>query len=371
MTLASGLAWTMLATLVVYVLLAGADFGGGVWDLFAGGPRASRQREAIAHAIGPVWEANHVWMIVVVVLLFTAFPPAFAVIMTALHIPVALMLVGIVLRGSSFVFRKVGPETETRASAWQRVFAVSSLVTPVMIGVVLGTISTPVLGWEEGVVTGGFVRPWLRPFPWAVGAFTLALFAFLAATYLTVEVRHLEALADDFRRRALAAGLAVALTGALTAVLSVEAAPGLADHLARSLPGRGMLAAGALGLAGSLLAVARRSFRLGRLLAAAVATLVLVGWGVGQHPWLVAGALTVTDAAAPPVTLRLVAWILGGGAVILVPAFAYLYLTFKGELLLPGRRGGPTGPGIRETLDGAGRLAERRGPHRPPPEPPP
>jgi cytochrome d ubiquinol oxidase subunit II len=336
-SLAGGLAATILVSLIVYVLLAGADFGGGAWDLLARGPRAARQREAVAHAIGPIWEANHVWMIVAIVLLFTAFPPAFAVIMTALHVPVTLMLVGIVLRGSAFAFRKVGPDDDPGASRWQLVFAVSSVLTPVMIGVVLGTISTPVLGYRDGVVTGGFFDPWMRPFPWTVGLMTVSLFAFLAAVYLTVEVAGDPPLADDFRRRGLGAGAAVAVSALAAAALAPGAAPDLAAHLLASGLGRAIMILAALSLAGSLAALALRAWRAARLGAAGTAVLVLLGWGSGQHPWLVAGAVGIQEAAAPRVTLLLVAWILGLGSLVLVPAFAYLYLTFKGRVLVPRR----------------------------------
>lgn len=332
----------ILVVLVIYVLLGGADFGGGVWDLLAAGPRASRQRETIAHAIGPVWEANHVWMIVAVVLLFTAFPAAFAAIMTGLHIPISLMLVGIVLRGSSFVFRKVDDATdEGVASNWQLVFAVSSLITPVMIGVVLGTLSTPALDYRDGIVHGGFVDPWLRPFPWAVGAFTLALFAWLAASYLTMESDD-AALREDFRRRALGSGVAVALTGTAAALLWERAAPGSVGHLTGSFWGLVDVEAGAALWGVAMVAMWRRRWRGARIAAVLTAVLVLVGWGAGQYPWLIPGGLTIQDAAAPEVTLRLVSWVLLVGFVLLVPAFTYLYLTFKGSILLP-RAGVPWG----------------------------
>jgi cytochrome d ubiquinol oxidase subunit II len=106
-----------------YVLTAGADFGGGVWDLLSRGPRATAQREAIARAIAPIWEVNHIWMIFVVVLLFTVFPDAFALVSVALHIPLVLVLVGIVLRGSAFVFRAYGMQPNEARERWGRVFA--------------------------------------------------------------------------------------------------------------------------------------------------------------------------------------------------------------------------------------------------------
>ena len=336
MTMEPLIAGAILACLVIYALLGGADFGGGVWDLLASGPRAKAQRETIAGAIGPIWEANHVWMIIAVVLLFTAFPPAFSTIMTALHIPVTLMLVGIVLRGSSFVFRKMAPDAEGDTSTWQLVFAGSSIVTPVMLGVVLGTISTRAIGYEDGVVTGGFVRPWLAPFPWVVGGLALALFAFLAAVYLTLETDD-PGLRGDFRRRAYWSAAAVALLGAIALSLAPTAAPDLAGRLEGRFSGVALLAGGGAALAAAVAALRAGRYASARVLAVALVTAVIAGWGLGMEPWLVAGALTIPDSAAPPVTLRLVAGVLALGTVLLVPAFAYLYLTFKREVLLPRR----------------------------------
>lgn len=334
MSLELVVAGAILLCLVIYALLGGADFGGGLWDLLASGPRAEAQRKTIAGAIGPIWEANHVWMIIAVVLLFTAFPPAFSTIMTALHLPVTLMLVGIVLRGSSFVFRKMTPEGEGDSSTWQLVFAGSSIVTPVMLGVVLGAISTRAIGYEDGTVTGGFVRPWLAPFPWVVGGLALALFAFLAAVYLTLETED-PGLREDFRVRGLWSGAAVALLGVAALVLAPEAAPDLAGRLEGRLSGLGLLAAGGIALGAALLALRARRFRAARALTVALVVAVICGWGLGMDPWLVAGALTIQESAAPPVTLRLVTGVLVAGAVLLVPAFAYLYLTFKRDVLLP------------------------------------
>jgi cytochrome d ubiquinol oxidase subunit II len=152
MTLADLLAGIILIALNAYVLLGGADFGGGVWDLLARGPRKARQRELIAHAIGPVWEANHVWLILAVVLLFTCFPAAFARLAIALHVPLTLVLIGIVLRGSAFTFRSYGGEQE-QEKYWGRVFAVASLVTPVLLGVAVGAVASGAVG-EGGPGTG-------------------------------------------------------------------------------------------------------------------------------------------------------------------------------------------------------------------------
>ena len=179
----------ILLSLILYALLGGADFGGGMWDLVATGPRATAQRKAIAAAIGPIWEANHVWLILVIVLLFTAFPRGFSAMMTALNIPLTAMLIGIVLRGAAFTFRKYGSQTDLVQWRWSTVFGAASFFTPLCQGMTLGALATGRIRVENGQVTSGFLAGWLTPFALACGIFALSLFAFLAATYLTVETK--------------------------------------------------------------------------------------------------------------------------------------------------------------------------------------
>ena len=186
MPLETIIAGVMIASLVLYALLGGADYGGGVWDLFAFGPRAREQRALIADAISPVWEANHVWLILVIVVLFTAFPPAFAAIATALHIPITLLLMGIVLRGTAFTFRTYDVQRDDVQRRWSLIFSIASIITPVLLGTILGAIASGTIRVKNGSVTSGFFNSWLEPFPFAVGFFALALFAFLAAVYLTL-----------------------------------------------------------------------------------------------------------------------------------------------------------------------------------------
>ena len=216
MSLAESLAATILVSLTAYALLAGADFGGGVWDLVASGPRKEQQRRLVAQAIAPVWEANHVWLILAIVMLFTCFPAAFARLAIALHVPLTLMLIGIVLRGSTFMFQSYG-------GGGRRVVAYASLVTPVLLGVAVGAIASGATSVPAGVTfVEGYVRPWLTAFALAIGLFALACFAFLAAVYLTVEARDRE-LQEDFRRRALVAGIIVAANAGVGLLLSPQA----------------------------------------------------------------------------------------------------------------------------------------------------
>lgn len=332
MHIADVTAWTMLAALAAYVVLGGADFGAGVWDLLASGPRRARQRELIAHAIGPIWETNHVWLIVVVVLLFTAFPPAFSAIMTALHIPITLMLLGVVMRGSAFAFRSYGPPGAPR-DRWGRVFSVSSTLAPALLGVTLATCASGALRFDaSGAFTGSYFTPWLRPFPWCAGLFTLALVAHLAAVCLCVEAEGARdaALTSDFRVRAIASGVCAGALAMLTWILA-----GLtgADVLARGLAGGagaiGVQVGAALSALACLAALWRRRYRIARVCAAALAVLVVVGYGVATFPYLVVPDITIAQAAAPPVTHRALLVTLAVGTLILAPSLALLYRVFR------------------------------------------
>ena len=327
MTTPELVAGLMLAALVLYALLAGADFGGGVWDLLASGPRAQAQRDSIAGAIAPMWEANHVWLILIVVMLFTGFPTAYAVASTALHLPLTLMLFGVVLRGSAFVFRQYGPKVATQHRRWGRVFALASVWTPIFLGVTLGAITSGDIRVADGRATTGFFT-WVGVFPFAVGGFTLCLFAFLAAVYLTNEVRD-AALRDDFRRRALAAGVAV---GVMAALAALTAGPGTL-HFREALLGSWwswplQLATGGAAL-GAFVALWRRRYPWARACAIAQVTLILGGWAAAQRPYLIAPDVTLASAAAPAGTLRLLLIALALGAGVLFPSLYFLFKVFK------------------------------------------
>jgi len=320
----------LLVALTFYALLGGADFGAGVWDLLAFGPRRQAQRALIANAIGPIWEANHVWLILVIVILFNAFPPAFAALSTALYLPLTLMLMGIVLRGAAFIFRSYAAPTDDVRRWWGRIFASASIVTPIMLGVCIGAISTGRIRVENGIVTSDFVAPWFALFPLSVGGLALVIFAFLAAVYLTVEADE-PAVRDDFRLRALLAAVAVGVAALGVFLLSVEGAPRIRAGLIDSpwaWPLQIVTAVCALGALGSLWV---RRFYLARAFAAAQVVLILWGWGAAQFPYLIPPDITLQNAAAPAVTLRLLLIFLMAGAVILFPSFYLLFHIFKGE----------------------------------------
>jgi len=314
--------------LALYFLFGGADFGGGVWDLLASGPRAAAQRRAIAAAIGPVWEANHVWLILVVVILFTGFPPAFAAISVALHVPLTLFLIGVVLRGSAFAFRSLDMSGHRGQQRYGLVFSMASTIAPVLLGTIVGALVSGNIRVQGGIVASGFFAPWLAPFPLAVGVFALALCALLAATYLTVETSD-PALREDFRRRALAAAVAVGVAALVAFVLAGDGAPRVRAALAArrwSWPFR--LLTGAAALA-AIAALATRRFRLARVAVAAQTVLILFGWALAQYPYLVVPDVTVQSAAASARTQRLLLIALGAGLPVLVPSLVLLFRVFK------------------------------------------
>jgi cytochrome d ubiquinol oxidase subunit II len=330
---ADACAGLILVAVIAYAVLGGADYGGGVLDLFARGPRAARQRAAIAKSMGPVWEANHVWLVFVLVGLFTAFPTAFEGVAIAMFLPLLLALVGIVARGIAFAFRGYGEPDLAAYARFSRVFGVSSVVTPFLFGTVAGGLAAAGrddIAYRGGEVdTGGVLALWTDPFPLVCGGLALAACAFLAATFLTVDMRRIEEdqLVEDFRRRALVAG---AVAGAASLV-ALPVAAGSADRLYDGLTGEALplVVAGALAGGGSMAAMWWRRFAPARMLAAAAVVAVVAGWGIAQHPVLVGPDLTVQSAAATsPMLGAFIATALAG-LVLMAPALYLLFVTFR------------------------------------------
>lgn len=324
MTLALVTAAVMIAALAAYALTGGADYGAGVLELFASGPRKSAQREVIEQAIAPIWEANHVWLILIVVLLFVGFPAAFAELSIKLHIPLTVMLVGLVLRGSGFVFRSYDPQPARGSERWGTIFAASSLLTPLALGVSLGAAISGRLS-----ATTGFVSAWLAPFPLLVGGAVLSLFVLTAAVYLTHETSD-AALQDDFRRRALVAAL---LSGGLAWAAIISGRSG-APHIyavlieARWAIGFQLLTATA---AGALLAsLWLRRYRAARWLVMLLNALVIAGLGRAQYPYILYPTHPIAQSA-PASVLGPVLAVLGIGTLALVPSLYKLYALFKSQ----------------------------------------
>ena len=320
----------ILLALILYSLMGGADFGGGIWDLLAVGPRASRQRSAIADAIGPIWEANHVWLILVVVLLFTGFPIGFAAMMTALNIPITAMLVCIVLRGSAFIFGKYDSKSDAVQRRWSRVFGLSSILTPFIQGMTLGALATGQIRVVDGKVVTGFFAGWWTLFAFGCGLFAIGLFAFLAAVYLTLDTKNQRDLQNDFRLRALWCGVALAPIAFGVFLTSKQGAPEMFYGLTRWWPHM-LLAWTSFFALGALLSLWLRWFVLARFAAIGQVTLILVGWSLAQYPHLITPDVTIDSAHAPEITLRLLVVALGLGVIVLMPSLIFLFRIFKGK----------------------------------------
>ncbi|MFF9408059.1 cytochrome d ubiquinol oxidase subunit II [Streptomyces anandii] len=313
--------------LTCYALFAGADFGAGVWDLLAGGAaRGARQRWVIEHAIGPIWEANHVWLIFVIVMLWACFSPVFAAVMSTLYLPLTLAALGIIARGAAFAFRKASTEL------WQQrlfgaCFAVSSLVTPFFLGAVAGGVASGRV--PAGLAEGNVLTSWLNPTSVLGGVLAVLTCAHLAAVYLCADAaRESDAeLARSFARRAVVTGVAsgaVALAG--TAVLHADA-PELFHGLThRALP---LVVLSAVSGVTGLGLLITRHYLAARAAAALAVAAILWSWGAAQYPAMLVGSLTAGQAASQPAVLSACLVSLACGAVLLVPALWLLYGTFQ------------------------------------------
>lgn len=322
----AGVLWVAV---VAYAVLAGADFGGGVWDLFARGDRARDQRQAVSQAMGPVWEANHVWLIFLITGLFTGFPTAFAALAVGLYVPFSLVLVGIVLRGAAFAFR-AHASGGTARQRWGLAFGIGSIITPFLLGACAGAVATG-RSTPSGTSTADLLLPWTTPCALVCGALALAICSGLAAAYLTVEQvrRGRVELAEDFRLRALAAGAVTLLLALLALPLVRSTAPALWHGLTgRALP-LTLLAILAALVAG--VAMLRRSYQIARAAIVVQVGLILLAWAVAQAPNLVPPHISIEGSASPPEVMTALLVTFGAGALFLLPSLALLFYVFKGR----------------------------------------
>jgi cytochrome d ubiquinol oxidase subunit II len=312
----------ILAGMAAYTLLAGADFGAGLWMLLATGPDAQKTRAEVRHAMGPVWEANHVWLIFVLVVCWTAYPVAFGSIASTLAIPLTAAAVGIIFRGAAYALRGQG----TSRSA-ETVMALSSVLTPFSLGTVVGAIATGRV--PVGNAAGNVVTSWLNAPSVLIGVVAVAFSGYLAAVYLAADsLRGTDPrLTRAFRGRALLAGVvsgAVALAGLLVMRRSgLDLTSGLALAM--------VCVSAAAGLATMALCWLSR-FQLARLSAALAVAAVVAGWAAAQAPRMLPG-MTVTQAAAGRATLIAIVIAVACGGVVLIPSLALLYTLFlRGRL---------------------------------------
>ncbi|KRA38368.1 MULTISPECIES: cytochrome d ubiquinol oxidase subunit II [unclassified Nocardioides] len=328
MSIEVAVAAALFVGIIAYAVLGGADFGSGFFDLTAGSSRRGAElRTLVDHSIGPVWEANHVWLIYVLVIWWTAFPESFAAAMTTLVLPLLFALLGIVLRGASFAFRKFS-ETLGQARLFGVIFAASSIITPFFFGTIAGAIASGRVPLDG---TGDRWSSWVNPTSLFGGVIAVGTCAFLAGTFLVADAaRSGQArLADELRVRALGVGV---VTGAVVFAALVPI-----DHdaptLAAGLEGRAapLVVLAALAGLGTLVLLWRRQYAVSRLTAVVAVASVVSGWGVGQYPWLLVDEVTIVDAAGAQATLQALLVAVAVAVVVVVPPLAYLFKLTQSE----------------------------------------
>jgi cytochrome d ubiquinol oxidase subunit II len=331
MTLANACAVVMFVGIALYALLAGADFGAGFWDLTSGGHERGRApRAQIEESLGPVWEANHVWLIFVLVTLWTAFPAAFAPIMSTLYVPLTLAAIGIILRGAAFAFRKAS-ETLHMRRWFGATFASSSLLTPFMLGAVVGGIASGRV--PAGEQSGDVLRSWLNPTSMLGGVMAVVVCAFLASVYLAAdsERRNHPDLVQFFRRRAIASAVVAGVVALAGVFVLQHDAPTLFHGLTHR--GAPLIVISAIAGATTLVLLTRAKYRTARISAALAVVAVLFGWAAAQYPYMLERSVRISDAAGPHATLVAILVVLGGGSVLLVPALVWLFVLMQRGVL--------------------------------------
>jgi cytochrome d ubiquinol oxidase subunit II len=324
-------AMILMVGITAYALFAGADFGAGFWDLTAGGAaRGAEPRGVISHSIGPVWEANHVWLIFCLVVLWTGFSEAFASITLTLFVPLSIAALGIVFRGSAFAFRKEVTRTSSQRN-FGAAFASSSVLVPYCMGAVAGAIASGRV--PAGGKAGDPWSSWVNPTSVLGGVLAVTVCAYLAATYMVWDARRLGSpqMVEYFRRRALGAAIVagvVALAGIF--VLDRDATYVFHGLTSRALP---LVILSALCGIGSIVLLLRANHSLARLLAMGAVATVVIGWGVAQYPYLLPTSMKLSTAAAPDPTLWSIVIVFVVAALVILPSLGFLYYLDQRDLL--------------------------------------
>jgi len=318
-----------LSGVMAYAIFGGADFGSGIWSALASGPRAGQQRNALYRAIGPVWETNNVWLVLIIVVLLMAFPKAFGDLFTALLVPLSAGLIGIVFRGAGFAFRNFSRESGAGTVPLHGViFAIASVITPFAFGVALGATAGGEIHLSDGVVVGGLYRHWMHAVPLLFGVTAVAVCSYLTMSYMTT--RSSGALREDFRVRGLLAGAAVGLLAAVTLAVSRWDARDFWDLWQRPAPLAMSGVALVAGLA-SLVVLWRRWYVLAPAATGGAMALLVAAWGVIQYPYFIVPSEKIFDVASNDAMIRSALVGLLCGAVILIPSLLLLYLSFVAE----------------------------------------
>ena len=329
------LAGALGASILLFALAGGADFGAGFWSLLARrGERATEQQQLIERSIGPLWEANELWIVVSAVILWSAFTPAFAAYGTALFVPFVLAIAGVLLRGAFLAFRIEAQEEAPRAYRFfGEIFGSMSIVTPFFLGTAAGAIASGRLRLNENELpVDGYFQPWLGPFPIIVGVLGVVTCTYLSAIYLTIDAADNEPLQEDFRLRGIISGVALGVLGVAAIPITRLNAPHMWEGLAPGKLASVLMIVAAAFLVASVVLLFLRRYWFARAAAILQVVSVFCAWAVAQYPYLLVPDITIQDAASPRSVLVAMSILIIAYVVVLGPALYLLFRLFKSSL---------------------------------------
>lgn len=322
----------MLMALTLYAVLGGADFGAGIWEFTTALQSTDRERQHIYKAIGPVWEANHVWLVFVLMILMNGFPGAFAALGMTLWLPLLLTLVGIIFRGGAYIFRSYGGGAKRELVLWEGIFAIASTGTPLFLGAAAGAIASGKLVIPtEASPPSQYVIGWISALPVFTGFYSIGMCAYLAAVFLTREAYIIgdQHLITIWRQRSLSTGVWMGVLSFGGLVMVAIEAPHLAEGFA--IRGWPLVIVSLICGIGSLIEVWRLNCTRAVIAAGGAVTAVIWGWGISQYPVIIPPGITAATAKAPDGVLWMMLIVIVTGGVFLLPALGYLFMLFKSE----------------------------------------
>jgi len=324
----------LFLSLLLYLLLGGADFGAGIVELFTSRKNKGRTRKTLYHAIGPIWEANHMWLIIAIVILFVGFPTIYTEMSVYLHIPLACMLVGIIARGTAFVFRHYDAIKDETQRIYNRIYMLSSCVTPLFLGIIAGSAISGHIDPKARSFADVFIFSWLNAFSVGVGFFVMALCGFLASVYLIGEAED----ADDRQRfinKAKHWNVIAVVCGALVFIAAMNDHIPLLSWIFGNVVGLTAVIAATLSLIVLWYLVYRGKAFILRPFAAFQVTMIMLAISYAHFPDFIiirgGNNFSLLENQATPKTLTALAWALILGSVFILPALFYLYYSFQAK----------------------------------------
>lgn len=318
--------------ILLYVVLGGADFGAGIIEIFTSERNISKTQKTLYHAIGPIWEANHMWLIIAVVILFVGYPSIYSILSVYLHIPLVIMLMGIIARGTAFVFRHYDAVKDDLQDVYNKVFRLSSFITPLFLGIIAGSTVSGHINTEANSFLDAYIFSWLNPFSLAVGLFTVVLCGYLASVYLIGEAKD-EIDRIRFVKKAKRMNISAVIIGALVFIVAVLDDIPLLNWVFADPVGITAVIGATVSLYTMWKTLGKVPIVLTRGLAGFQVTMILLAISYAHFPDFVilngAKNLSLMDNTAPPSTMKALALALLLGSIFILPALFYLYYSFQ------------------------------------------